>query len=556
MLDLPASFAPQMASPLKDAVYSKYGMVCTSQQVASQIGVDILKQGGSAADACVAMSAALCVIEPMSTGLGGDMFALYWDASDKKVRGLNSSGKSPSNLTLEMLRKELGSEAKQIPQSSPHAVTVPGAVSGWFELLSKHGKLNIEAVLGPARDIARNGFVVQNVCGGLWEMAEDFLKAQKATEHLINQTRAPKVGEEFKYPGMAKVFDLLIGKGSDGFYSGEVAKSIVSTLQDLGGKLDENDLINHKAEWVDPISVEFKDHTVWEIPPNGQGIVALIALNILKYTNIDKCEFRDANYYHYMIEALRIAFSEAKAGVVSCPEHNKVNYNYYLSKEYGERRAKEITNDSAGSALASPLQTCDTVYLCAVDSSGNACSFIQSVYKSFGSGIVAKGFDFCLQNRGQNFNLEPGHANCYAPSKKPYHTIIPGMLTKNGEIVGPFGVMGGFMQPQGHVQVLLSMLMHNLTPQEALNQPRFCIQPEGHICAEISMGEEILKALASKGHKLKVLNGAKRRCFGRGQAIIRKDNVWSGGTEIRSDGCALSLYKEPKVGTKRKISQI
>lgn len=541
--------------PTRSPVLSAYGAVASSQPLASQIGLSILEQGGNACDACVGIAAALNVTEPSSTGIGGDCFCLFYDAKTKKVSGLNGSGRAPKGLSIESLRARMKSELPKngpIPWNSIHATTVPGAAAGWCDSLERFGTWPISKVLAPSIELAEGGFPVHPWSANGWGHPESMAlltdpKNPGGKEFLLNG-RAPVAGEIMRNPTLAQTFREVAKHGKAGFYQGRVAKAIVDTSNALGGFMTLEDLASHRSTFDEPISVNYHGVDVWEIPPNGQGITALMALNMLEHMPKDEAssEYGSAEYFHRMIEAMRIAFADTRYYVAD-PEHAHVPVREMLSKDYARERAKNFsaTKASCDVKRGSPVNMCNTCSFCAVDRDGNACSFIVSNYKGFGTGIVPPGCGFTLQNRGCNFSLDPSHANALQPGKRPYHTIIPGMATKDGELYCPFSVMGGFMQPQGHVQVMLAMIDHNLDPQRTLDLPRFCIssgEAGGEVCVEDTLPEHVIHALRAKGHTIHVLSGWDRSMFGRGQIIRKMPNgvLWA-GSDGRADGCALGL---------------
>ncbi len=533
----------------RSPVYSKRGIVATSQPLATAVGIEILSKGGNAADAAVACAAALNVTEPTSTGIGGDMFALYFDAQTKQVTALNGSGRASSALTLERLKRE-GLLADSLPFYHPHTVTVPGACAGWFDLIEKHGSLSMSDILAPAIRLADEGFPVAPITAHFWARGADRqLKSALNGHELTIDGRAPKAGEIFQNKGLARTFKLVAEQGAVGFYQGSVAESIVTVIKEAGGCMSAEDLASHVSTWESPISVDYRGLRVYECPPNGQGITALIALNILEGFDLASMDLLSPEKMHVMIEAMRLAFADAK-WYVSDPAFAKIPMKELLSKEYASERRKLIDMNRAtvDPQRGSPVNSSGTVYLSVVDGMGNACSFINSNYMGFGTGIVPKGWGFTLQNRGHNFSLDPHHPNCLAPGKRPYHTIIPAMVTRasDNSLYASYGVMGGFMQPQGHVQVLSALKDAGLDPQSALDLPRFCLDAEssgGRVDIEEGMPIATVNALREMGHPLNEVSGYERALFGRGQVITRdnESGVLCGGSDLRADGYAGSL---------------
>lgn len=532
----------------RSPVYSRRGIVATSQPLATAAGIEVLSKGGNAADAAVAAAAALNVTEPTSTGIGGDMFALYFDAQTKQVTALNGSGRAPSALTLERL-KSVGLLADSLPFYHPHMVTVPGACAGWCDLIAKHGSLSLTEILAPAIRLADEGFPVAPITAHFWARGADRqLKSALNGHELTIDGRAPKAGEIFHNKGLAKTFKLVAERGALGFYQGLVAESIVAVIKEAGGCMSAEDLASHVSTWESPISVDYRGLRVYECPPNGQGITALIALNILEGFDLASMDLLSPEKMHVMIEAMRLAFADAK-WYVSDPAFAKIPMKELLSKEYASERRKliDLTRATVDPQRGSPVNSSGTVYLSVVDGMGNACSFINSNYMGFGTGIVPKGWGFTLQNRGHNFSLDPNHPNVLAPGKRPYHTIIPAMVTRvsDNSLYASYGVMGGFMQPQGHVQVLSALKDAGLDPQSALDLPRFCLDADsngGKVDIEEGMPTATVNALREMGHPLKEVSGYERAVFGRGQVILRDESgVLCGGSDPRADGYAGSL---------------
>jgi gamma-glutamyltranspeptidase/glutathione hydrolase len=520
-------------------------MVASSQPLATAAGLEILSLGGNAADAAVAVAAALNVTEPTSTGLGGDMFALFYDAGTGQLTALNGSGRAPASLTLDLLRK---GGLTEIPPFHPYTITVPGACAGWCDLIERHGTLGLPAVLGPAIRQADEGFPVAPVTSHFWQRAaERQLKtALNGTEMMIGG-RGPNPGELFRNPGLGRTLKIIAGGGKKAYYEGEIAEAITSTVQQAGGCLAMDDLAAHVSTWDEPISTSFGGLRLWECPPNGQGITALLALNILEGFDLPS-DLLSADRLHLEIEAMRLAFADTR-WYCADPRKVRVPVNELISKNYAAKRRQLINPKKAtlDQQRGMPVAGSDTVYFCVVDQWGNACSFINSNYMGFGTGIVPHGWGFTLQNRGHNFSLEPGHPNVLAPGKRPYHTIIPAMITRqaDGSLFGPMGVMGGFMQPQGHLQVFLA-LAQGVDPQSALDMPRFCIgngTAGGEVALEVGISAETIADLARRGHPVCEVTGRERALFGRGQVILRdpQTGVLTGGSDPRADGCAMTL---------------
>lgn len=535
----------------RSPIIGRGGMVASSQPLATAAGLAILARGGNAVDACVAVAAAENVTEPNMTGIGGDCFALVYQAETQQVTALNGSGRAPAGLTLERLHaKGFGTAMglEPLPPYDPHTITVPGACAGWCDAMERYGRLTLTDVLAPAIELAEEGYPVAPMTAVLWSagVASQLSNSPGGRELLIDG-RAPYPGEIFRNPTLARTFRAVAEGGADAFYRGEISAAIAGTVQAQGGVMTEEDLAAHRSQWVEPISTEYRGHRVWECPPNGQGLAALLALNIVRGFDLTEHEPLGVERMHLLIEAMRIAFADARHYIAD-PDVEEIPIAELLSESYAVERRKLFdpgrTNPDA--TFGVPVASSDTVQFCAVDADGNACSFINSNYMSFGTGIVPDGFGFTLQNRGHNFSLEPGDKNVLAPWKRPYHTIIPGLITReDGSLYGPFGVMGGFMQPQGHLQVAVAMLDDALDPQAALDRPRFCIEngeASGSLTAEDGIPEATLDALRDRGHSLRVLRGFGRIGFGRGQ-IIRRDPsgaLW-GGSDPRADGTAMTL---------------
>ncbi|MFP3896699.1 MAG: gamma-glutamyltransferase [Anaerolineales bacterium] len=515
------------------------GAVATSQPLAAQAGLRMLLEGGNAVDAAVATAATLNVVEPMSTGMGGDAFVLVYWAKDRRVYALNASGRAPYAATLEAFdRRGLDS----IPLRGMLPVTVPGAAAGWVDVLERFGTFGLDTVLKPAIAYAEEGFPVSERIAGSWKDAEEMLRdTPEAGSTFLMDGKAPRAGQRFCNPDLAKSLRLLAGDGSDAFYRGPIAEAIVATSEKYDGLLTAQDLADHTSTWVDPISTLYHGYRVHECPPNGQGIAALMALNILNAYDMDDLEYASADAFHLKMEAIKLAMTDA-GRYVADPEMADVPVEGLLSSQYAEIRRDLIREDRAVQEPwpGIPPTNPDTVYLCAADAEGNAVSFINSLYMGFGSGIVAGGTGIALQNRGNLFELDPEHLNCIAPHKRPYHTIIPCMVTKDDDLAICFGVMGGFMQPQGHVQVLNNMVCHGMDPQRALDAPRFNFQGGSCFLIEPSLPDEVYEGLQGRGHKLQ--KGWQGN-FGGGQ-VIRVDpqsGALLAGSEPRKDGCAVAF---------------
>lgn len=531
----------------RSPVLGTRGMAATSQPLAVAAGLQILEQGGNAADAAVAAAAALNVTEPTSTGIGGDCFALYYDAATRQVSALNGSGRAPAALTLERLERE-GFE-RELPPFHPYTITVPGACAGWCDLVQMYGRLPLGTVLAPAVHLAEQGFPVAPITAYFWERGvERQLSQAPGGQELTIDGRAPRPGEIFRNPGLGRTFKKVVEGGKAAFYEGDIAVDLAATVQQAGGCLSLDDLAGHTSTWEQPISTTYRDVRVWECPPNGQGLAALLALNLLEGFEIQSSEPLSVGRLHLMIEAMRLAFADAR-WYVADPASSPAPLAELLSKEYAAERRRLINPRRAtlDQVRGAPVAASDTVYLSVVDGDGNACSFINSNYMGFGTGICPQGWGFTLQNRGHNFSLDPEHPNALMPGKRPYHTIIPAMATReDGSLFASFGVMGGFMQPQGHLQAAVGLIDDELDPQSALDRPRFCL-PGGEAAGEVALEEgipgDVVAALRSMGHPVEVVSGHGRALFGRGQIIYRdpEEGVLWGGSDPRADGCAMSL---------------
>lgn len=515
----------------RQSVYAKNGVVATSEGLAAQAGLEILKQGGNAVDAAVATAAALTVVEPTSNGIGSDCFALVYIKD--KLYGMNSSGYSSRNISIEKV-KDLGHEKMPIGGVVP--ITVPGTPKGWASLINRWGNLSLLEVLTPAINLARNGFVVSETVGFYFERAmKTYKKRNRTSEYnhffkVFTKNGEPyKAGDTFISEYHATTLEEIGKTNSDSFYKGVLAQKIVKFMETYNGFIDIKDLEEYEAEFVEPISVNYKGYDVCEIPPNGQGITALMALNLLKDESLEQGTI---DTIHKQIEAVKIAFSDTLKYVTDS-KFMKVNPEFLLSEEYIKLRKKDITDKSL---LHEPIdyKKAGTVYLATADKDGNMVSFIQSNYMGFGSGIIIDGTGIAMQNRGHTFSLDETHHNKLEPRKRTYHTIISGFLMKDGEAVGPFGVMGGFMQPQGHMQVVMNLVDYKMNPQAALDAPRFRWDEKLKVSLENSFDIYVAQKLREKGHNISIdLYGGG---FGRGQIILKENDHYVAGTETRCDG--------------------
>lgn len=532
----------------RSEVIAANGMVCAAHPLAVQIGIDILKKGGSAVDAAIAVNAALGLMEPVACGIGGDLFAIVWNEKGKKLHGLNASGRCPALLTIDEVKKR---GHKAIPYTGPLPQTVPGCVDGWFELHDKFGKLPMKEILQPAIAHAENGFPVTEVVAHYWALGGSRLKNQPnfAATYLPGG-KAPRKGEIFRNPALASTLRKIAEQGRDVFYRGEIAETIDRFSRRTGGFLRQNDFESHGSTWVEPVSAAYRGYDVWELPPNGQGIAALQMLNILEGYDLASLGRDSAATWHLMIEAKKLAF-EDRARFYADPDFVHIPLERLISREYAARRRALIDREKALRRIVvddSLLEEGDTTLLVVADRDRNFVSLIQSNYAGFGSGPVPDGLGFCLQDRGALFNLDPRHPNALEPGKRPFHTIIPAMVTRDGKPVFAFGVMGGAMQPQGHVQVLCNIIDFGMNIQEAGDAPRFrhkgSSQPTGQVMTaggsvgfESGLAPGIIPSLEKMGHRVVPMKGG----FGGYQGIWwdRKNDVLIGASESRKDGCAM-----------------
>ena len=524
----------------RSVVRAQNGMVASSQPLASLTGLEVLKRGGNAVDAAIAMAAVLNVTEPMMTGLGGDMFALVYWSKTKELKGLNASGRAPRALSLDYFAKK---NIKQMPQFGMESITVPGAFDGWVALNEKYGTMKLADLLAPAIAYAENGFPVMEKTAEDWEAEVGKLKqnAAASANYLVNG-RAPRAGEIFRQPNLARTFRTLATGGRDAFYEGEIAQAIVDYCRKHGGFITMEDLTATKYEWVEPISTNYRGYDVYEIPPNGQGITALIALNILEGFDLKKLSAQPERYYHTLIEATKLAFADRNRYIAD-PSFAKVPVSQLLSKEYAARRRALIDPNKA---LNSPPPGdvnvgSDTTYLTVVDKDGNAVSFINSLFDAFGSGIVAGDTGIVLQNRGSGFSLSPDHPNRIEPGKRPFHTIIPAMVMKDGRLFMSFGVMGGAIQPQGHVQVLVNLIDRGMGLQQAIDAARYRFMSGKGVLLEDELGATVIQRLLAMGHVRAKPPGVLRSSMGGGQAIMIDpvSKTLVGASDPRKDGMAL-----------------
>ncbi len=529
----------------RSEVIAQNGMAATSQPLATQVALDILKKGGNAIDAAIAANAVLGLVEPTGNGIGGDLFAIVWDAKTEQLYGLNASGRSPYSLTLDYFIKN-GYE--KIPSYGPLPVSVPGAVDGWFEMHGKFGSMDMQEILQPAIDYANNGFPVSELIAWYMERgAENLKRFPGFSETYMPNGRTPRKGEVFKNPGLANTLSIIAKEGRDGFYKGDVAKTIADYMQKLGGFITEKDLAEHTSEWVEPVSINYRGYDVWELPPNGQGIAALQQLKILEGYDLKAMGFGSKEYIHTFTEAKKLAF-EDRAKFYADQDFYKTPIDWLISAEYAAERRELINPNKAGRSFpAGQLKDGDTIYMTVADKDGNMVSLIQSNYRGMGSGMTPPGLGFILQDRGELFSLEQGHANVYEPHKRPFHTIIPAFITKDGKPWVSFGLMGGATQPQGHAQIVINLIDFGMNLQEAGDAPRILhngsSQPTGGIMTdggvlqlEEGIDYEVIRELVKMGHRLSWNVGS----YGGYQAIMwdEVNKVYYGASESRKDGQA------------------
>ncbi|NNF51390.1 MAG: gamma-glutamyltransferase [Gammaproteobacteria bacterium] len=531
----------------RSVVMASNGMAATSQPLATQVALQILREGGSAVDAAIAANAALGLMEPTGCGIGGDLFAIVWDAKSQKLHGLNASGRSPKSLSLQWF---VDNGYTSIPPRGPLPVSVPGTVDGWFELHGRFGKLPMSDVLAPAIAYAEQGFPVTEVIAYYWARNARVLAPYPGfKETFMPGGRAPGAGEVFRNPRLAQTYRILASEGRDAFYKGEIARKISNYMADNGGFLRYEDLAAHESEWVDPIGADYRGYTLWELPPNGQGIAALQILNILEGYDIAGMGFGSARYLHAFVEAKKLAF-EDRARFYADMDFADVPVRRLVSKEYAKQRRALIDPERAAKSYPAgdeKLGEGDTIYLTVADAAGNMVSLIQSNYRGMGSGMTPADLGFILQDRGELFSLDPRHANAFAPGKRPFHTIIPAFVTRGGKPWLSFGVMGGGMQPQAHAQVLINIVDFGMNLQEAGDAPRVrhdgSSEPTGEqmrdggtVIVEHGFSADTLRALGNMGHEIQLSDGG----FGGYQAIARDagTGIYRGASESRKDGHA------------------
>lgn len=529
----------------RSEVIAQEGMAATSQPLATQAAIDILKSGGNAVDAAIAANAVLGLVEPTGNGIGGDLFAIIWDAKTRKLYALNSSGWSPKALTLKYFKQN---GYKKIPAYGPLPVTVPGTVSGWYAMHEKFGKKSMREILQPAIHYARKGFPMTELIAFYMERSSRFLQKYPGfKETYMPNGHTPRKGEIFKNPRLANTLEIIAKEGRDAFYKGKIAREIAGFIKKQGGFLSYEDLAEYQSEWVNPVSTNYRGYDVWEIPPNGQGIAALQILNILEQFDIKKMGYGSADYIHVFTEAKKLVF-EDRAKYYADMKFAKVPVERLISKEYAKQRAKLIDMKKASYKYdAGELEQGNTIYLTVADKEGNMVSLIQSNYRGMGSGMIPGDLGFMLQDRGELFSLEEGHNNVYQPRKRPFHTIIPAFITKDGKPYISFGLMGGAMQPQGHAQIVVNMVDFGMNLQEAGDAPRIrhsgSSQPDygkmkdqGWLEMESGFPYEVIRDLMLRGHKIRYSLGG----YGGYQAILYDpvNKVYYGASESRKDGQA------------------
>lgn len=538
----------------RSEVIAPKAMAATSQPLATQIALDIMRQGGNAIDAAIAANAALGLMEPTGCGIGGDLYAIVWSAKTKRLYGLNAAGRSPKGLTMAQLQQEVKKlNRSDIPPYGMLPISVPGAVDGWFSLHEKFGRLPMDRILAPSIHYAEQGFPVSELIAYYWQTSVPKLSSQPGAfaATFAPGGRAPRTGELFKNPDLAATYSAIAKGGKTVFYQGDIAKRIDTFMRQHGGYLRYDDFASHSSEWVEPVSVNYRGYDVWELPPNGQGIAALQMLQILKNFDLKAMGFNSAASLHTMIEAKKLAF-EDRARYYADMDFAKVPVNQLISEAYGKQRAALIGDQAAQRVEAGNpyLQEGDTIYLTTADAEGNMVSLIQSNYRGMGSGVVVPGLGFGFQDRGQMFSLDPKHHNAYAPGKRPFQTIIPAFITKNGQPWVSFGVMGGAMQPQGHVQIVVNLIDYGMNLQEAGDAPRWqhlgsseptdkhdaLLLDGGYTEMERGIPYQSIQQLQQRGHQIRYGLGG----FGGYQAIKRDPTtgVYYGASESRKDGQA------------------
>ena len=528
----------------RSEVIAQNAMAATSQPLATQVALEIMKRGGNAIDAAIAANAMLGLVEPTGCGIGGDLFAIVWDAESKQLYGLNASGRSPQSLTLDYFKQQ---GMDKIPSFGALPVSVPGAVDGWFMLHERFGSVPMSAVLSPAITYARNGFPVSEVIAYYFEKNKARIGEYPGfADVFMPNGDVPKKGEIFANPNLAATYEKIATGGRDAFYKGDIARNIAAYIKEQGGFLTYEDLAAHSSNWVEPVSANYRGYDVWELPPNGQGIAALQILNVLEQYDLEGMGFGSAEHIHTFVEAKKLAF-EDRAKFYADPEFVKTPVDWLISKEYAQQRRALIDSKKAAKRIDAGQYEGDTIYLTVADQQGNMVSLIQSNYRGMGSGMTPPDLGFVLQNRGESFNLQEGHANVYAPNKRPFHTIIPAFVTRNSKPYMSFGVMGGGTQPQMHAQIITNMIDFGMNLQEAGDAPRILhsgsseptgsmMRDGGYVSLESGFSQKARRELIEKGHKLTDSLGS----FGGYQAILKdpRNGVYYGASESRKDGHA------------------
>lgn len=528
----------------RSEVIAQNGMAATSQPLATQVALDILKDGGNAIDAAIAANAMLGLVEPTGCGIGGDLYAIIWDAETKKLHGLNASGRSPQSLTLDYFKRN---NIDEIPKFGPLPVSVPGAVDGWFEMHQKFGSKPMTEILAPAIQYARDGFPVSELIAYYLERSIARIGQYDGfAQTYMPNGRTPRKGEIFKNPYLASTYEKIATGGRDAFYKGDIARTIGAYMKEQGGFLTYEDMAAHTSTWVEPVSANYRGYDVWELPPNGQGIAALQILNIMERYDVEGMGFGSPEYIHTFVEAKKLAFAD-RAKFYADMDFNDIPVETLISKAYAAERQALINPDKAAKRVDAGLNEGDTIYLTVADKAGNMVSLIQSNFRGMGSGMIPTGLGFVLQNRGELFALDPKHYNAYAPNKRPFQTIIPAFITRENKPLMSFGVMGGGAQPQMHAQVVMNIVDFGMNIQEAGDAPRILhsgsssptgyeMQDGGYVSLESGFSRATRRALVQKGHVLRDVSGA----FGGYQGILydAKNNVYYGASESRKDGHA------------------
>ncbi len=532
-------------SSRRSTVHGLNGGVATSQPIASQVGIDILKAGGNAVDAAVAMASTLGVVEPMSTGIGGDIFALIWDPNTEKVDSFNGSGTSSRNSDPQELLDKGYSSIPTEGKDAAYSVSVPGSVDGWQKILDKYGSISLSDALAPGIKLAEEGFPVSKMISWQWKESEEKLLYRESGKELLKNGKAPNEGDVIKLTTLAESMNEISSKGPSAIYDGNLGNKIASYINQEGGWLDRDDLKSYTSYWTDPIKTNYRGYDVFECPPNGDGLAALISLNIIENIDFTKIKHGSSEFYHYLIESMKLGFADALWHVTD-PKKNDIPIEKLLSKEYSKERfnlinSKKVMNQVSHNTFDT---NGDTVYLTAIDGNGMGCSLINSTFQSFGSGLVVPETGIALQNRSALFSLDSDHPNYLEPNMRPFHTIIPCMVTKENKLFLSFGVMGGFQQPQGHLQVISNIIDYNLSPQDALDSLRFSLDVDDMrtISLEEDLDNKTISELESRGHNLSIVSGNERIMFGGAQVAQynHESGVISLGTEPRKDGSALS----------------